>query len=226
MIEIWWIYYKSQLHSKEVVWLDVEGRKKIPPLCELKLECQLPKRGIFFFFSKRVDSLLKIGRLTNHSRFWIPVLTGKQGRNRKGMGCEPALPLAPNSGGVSKVSQCRSLLQDGIQPPSCLRLQIFFSCLTLSPPEAGQPYAKRKESAFITLLSCIVLRAIIPCNHHVVVITMWSQNYYPPLQMRKLKLDRADLSWSYLVSMRALPGLLTTTTKRKDKSNCAKPTTY
>ena len=38
------------------------------------------------------------------------------------MGCEPALPLAPNSGGVSKVSQGRCLLQDGVQPPLCLRL--------------------------------------------------------------------------------------------------------
>ena len=44
--------------------------------------------------------------------------------------------------------------------------------------------------------------------------------------MRKLRLNRADLSRSYLLSMRALPGLLTTTTKIKDKSNCAKPTTY
>lgn len=38
------------------------------------------KRDFFFFF-KRVDSLLKIGRLTNHSRFGIPVLTEKQGKN-------------------------------------------------------------------------------------------------------------------------------------------------
>lgn len=157
---------------------------------------------------------------------WGLGATRKQGRNWKGMGCGPTLPLAPNSGGVSKVSQCRSLLQDGEQPPSCLRLRTFSSCLTLSPPEAGPPCAKRKESAFIIFLSCIVLRPIILCNRHVVVITMRSQNYYPPLQMRKLRLDRADLSWSYLVSMRALSGLLTTTAKIKDKSNCAKPTTY
>lgn len=142
------------------------------------------------------------------------------------MGCEPTLPLAPNSGGVSKVSQCRSFLQDSGQPPLCLRLRAFSSCLTGFLLQRQGSLAKRRDSAFIKFLSCILLRPIIPCNRHVVVTAMPSQNYYPPLQMRRLRLDRADLSRSYLASTRALPGLLTTTTEIKDKSSCAKPTAY